>query len=392
LEAIILCGYESGQQKDFTMTALHLSSSVPTIRPRAQILRHFTPNWFATTMGTGILAVCLGQFPDMPAVHAAGQALWLANIGLFAVLTCLYAGKWLLHPGAAMRAFDHPVVSMFFGCIPMGLATIVNGFLIFGPPLFGDAAVTIATHLWWIDAILAVLAGLAIPLVMFTRQAHAIEHMSAVWLLPIVASEVAAASGGLLVPHLTEGAQLPVLFASLMLWSCSVPLALGILVILFLRMALHKLPPAGMAATSFLALGPVGTGSLGLILFSVNGEHALAANGLGALAPAFSGAALLGAVLLWGYGLWWLGLAVAITINHLRQGLPFNLGWWGYTFPIGVYAVATLRLSGTFPLPVLAGFGEVLVAALVSIWIVVAIRTSCGAYNGSLFVDPSLET
>ncbi|MBB3595596.1 C4-dicarboxylate transporter/malic acid transport protein [Rhizobium sp. BK529] len=373
------------------MTVLPLSPSVPIARPQARVLRHFTPNWFATTMGTGILAVCLGQFPDLPMVRAAGEVLWLANMGLFIVLTCTYAGKWLLHPGAALRAFDHPVVSMFFGCIPMGLATIINGFLIFGPSLFGAAAVAIAAELWWVDAALAVLAGLAIPLVMFTRQQHAIEHMSAIWLLPIVASEVAAASGGLLVPHLATGEQLPVLFASFVLWSCSVPLALGILVILFLRMALHKLPPAGMAATSFLALGPIGTGALGLALFAINGGQALTAGGLGALVPAISGAAVFGAVLLWGYGLWWLGLAVGITINHLRQGLPFNLGWWGYTFPIGVYAVATLRLSSIFPLPALTGFGEILVAALAAIWIVVAIRTSRGAYNGSLFVDPSLE-
>jgi len=374
------------------MTVLQFSQSVPTVHTRGRILRHFTPNWFATTMGTGILAVCLAQFPGVPALHTAGEALWLANIALFAVLTSVYAGKWLLHPGAALRAFDHPVVSMFFGCIPMGLATIVNGFLIFGPSLFGDTAVTIAAHLWWADAALAVLAGLAIPLVMFTRQQHAIEHMSAIWLLPIVASEVAAASGGLLLPHLAEDAQLPVLFVSFMLWSCSVPLALGILVILFLRMALHKLPPASMAATSFLALGPVGTGALGLALFSANGGQALVASGLGQLAPAISGAALLGALLLWGYGLWWLGLAVAITINHLRRGLPFNLGWWGYTFPIGVYAVATLRLSSIFPLPALTVFGEVLVVALAAVWVVVVVRTSRGAYNGSLFVDPSLES
>jgi tellurite resistance protein TehA-like permease len=157
-------------------------------------------------------------------------------------------------------------------------------------------------------------------------------------------------------------------------------------------MALHKLPPASMAATSFLALGPVGTGALGLALFSANGGQALVASGLGQLAPAISGAALLGALLLWGYGLWWLGLAVAITINHLRRGLPFNLGWWGYTFPIGVYAVATLRLSSIFPLPALTVFGEVLVVALAAVWVVVVVRTSRGAYNGSLFVDPSLES
>jgi tellurite resistance protein TehA-like permease len=33
---------------------------------------------------------------------------------------------------------------------------------------------------------------------MFTRQEHSIDQMTAVWLLPVVAAEVAAASGGLL--------------------------------------------------------------------------------------------------------------------------------------------------------------------------------------------------
>lgn len=374
------------------MTVLHVPNHPAiAIRPRRQVLRHFTPNWFAATMGTGIFSICLGQFPHLRILFAVGQGLWLANIGLFAVLSCLYAGKWLLHPRAALLAFDHPVMSMFFGCIPMGLATIVNGFVIFGIPAFGTIAVSIAETLWWWDASLAVLAGLAVPFVMFTRQQHAIEHMSAVWLLPVVASEVAAASGGLLLPHLAGEVQFGVLFASYLLWASSVPLALGILVILFLRMALHKLPPASMAATSFLALGPIGTGALGLMLLAVNGGPVLAENGLAAFAPAISGAALLGAVLLWGYGFWWLGMAVVITLRYLLKGLPFNLGWWGYTFPLGVYAAATLRLSALFPLPALAFFAEVLVAMLAIIWIVVATRSCLGAADGSLFVDPSLE-
>jgi tellurite resistance protein TehA-like permease len=170
-----------------------------------------------------------------------------------------------------------------------------------------------------------------------------------------------------------------------------VPLALGILVILFLRMALHKLPPAGMAATSFLALGPIGTGAFGLALFTANGPVVLEANGLGAFAPAMSGASLLGAVLLWGYGLWWLALAVAIILRQIRQGMPFNLGWWGFTFPIGVYAVATLRLGQLLHFAPLGVFGAVLIAALSAIWILVALKTLAGALYGTLFVDPSLE-
>jgi len=369
--------------------------SVPGIRPTPSEghwrILHFTPNWFAATMGTGIFAICLAQFPNAPALSIFGEVLWLANIVLFASLSALYASKWILYPRDALRVFAHPVVSMFFGCVPMGLATIINGTVIFGAAWFGQGAISVAVGLWWFDAALAVLSGLAIPFAMVTRQTHVLEEMSAVWLLPVVACEVTAASGGLLLPHIPgAGDQMTVLFASYVLWAASVPLALGLLSVLFLRMVLHKLPPASMASTAFLSLGPIGTGALGLILFALNGNAVLAANGLGLFAGAMSGAAFLGAILLWAYGLWWLGMALAITARYVANGLPFNLGWWGYTFPIGVYAVATLRLAAAVHFPALAMLGAVLVIVLAAIWIVVAVRTCFGAVDGTLFVDPSL--
>jgi tellurite resistance protein TehA-like permease len=226
---------------------------------------------------------------------------------------------------------------------------------------------------------------------MFTRQAHSLEQMTAAWLLPVVACEVAAVSAGLLAPHLAAGPdQLQVLVAGDLLWALSVPLALGMLVILFLRMASHKLPPAAMAATNWLALGPIGTGALGLLVLGGATPAIFAANGLGELGIAIKGASLLGGLLLWGYGLWWLAMAVMITLRYLRQGLPFNLGWWGYTFPLGVYAVATLRLAGQLPIPALTVMGQGLVAALAAIWLLVMARTLAGAWRGELFHAPCL--
>jgi tellurite resistance protein TehA-like permease len=95
---------------------------------------------------------------------------------------------------------------MFIGTIPMGLATIINGFLAFGVTRWGHAAVAVAEVLWWIDVGMSLACGVFIPYLMFTRQQHRIDQMTAVWLLPVVAAEVAAASAGLLVPHLQGGA------------------------------------------------------------------------------------------------------------------------------------------------------------------------------------------
>jgi len=171
-----------------------------------------------------------------------------------------------------------------------------------------------------------------------------------------------------------------------------VPLALGVLGILFLRLALHKLPPAGMAASSWLALGPIATGALGLLVLGQAAPAVLAANGLGALGPAAQGLGVVGGLALWAYGLWWLAMAALITARYLRGGgLPFNIGWWGYTFPLGVFAVATLRLARQLPIPALEALGEGLVAALAAVWLVVAARTVAGAWRGELFFAPCLS-
>jgi tellurite resistance protein TehA-like permease len=81
--------------------------------------------------------------------------------------------------GSCSRAkqadFGHSAVSMFFGAIPMGLATIINGFVVFGIPNWGMAAMAIAESLWWLDMAMAVVCGVSIPYLMFTRQDHSIE-------------------------------------------------------------------------------------------------------------------------------------------------------------------------------------------------------------------------
>ena len=59
-----------------------------------KIIRHFTPNWFTVTMGTGILALALNQFPlAIPGLRQVGAALWLANIGLFLLFSALYTAR-----------------------------------------------------------------------------------------------------------------------------------------------------------------------------------------------------------------------------------------------------------------------------------------------------------
>ncbi|MHC8306539.1 TDT family transporter [Pseudomonas sp. PB3P13] len=374
------------------MTYLSAFKPFADLQHPREVIRQFTPNWFAATMGTGVLALALAQLPlANRGLHAVAEALWLFNILLFATFTLLYAARWVFFFHEARRIFGHSTVSMFFGTIPMGLATLINGLLLFGLPRWGEGVIAVAQALWWLDVAMSLACGVLIPYLMFTRQEHSIDQMTAVWLLPVVAAEVAAASGGLLAPHLADAhSQFLMLVTSYVLWAFSLPVAFSILTILLLRMALHKLPPASMAASSWLALGPVGTGALGMLLLGADAPAIFAANGLPGIGEMAAGLGLIGGILLWGFGLWWMLIALLITLRYLRGGIPFNLGWWGFIFPLGVYALATLKLASTLGLTFFSVLGGVLVAVLALMWLIVARRTVQGAWCGELFVSPCL--
>jgi tellurite resistance protein TehA-like permease len=48
-------------------------------------------------------------------------------------------------------------------------------------------------------------------------------------------------------------------------------------------------------------------------------------------------------LIIWGFGLLWFFFAL-VSIYRSRP-LPFNMGWWGFTFPLGVYAACTIQIG-----------------------------------------------
>lgn len=360
-------------------------------RPQ-EVVRQFTPNWFTATMGTGILALMLAQFPfHVPGLLAISMGLWVANMLLFAVFSVLFVARGIFFPDAFARMLTHSVQSMFLGAIPMGLATIVNGFIAFGLPAMGERALQIAYPLWWVDAGLAVLSGWLVPYLMFTDQEHSIDKMTAVWLLPIVPAEVAAASGGLIAPHVAPHVAALIIVAGAILWALSVPLAMGVLVILFMRLALHSLPSRDMAVSGWLTLGPLGTGALAMILLGDAAARALAGTALAPIAAAVHGFGVAVGLLLWGYGAWWWVMAILMTLHHAKRDLPFNMGWWAFTFPLGVYTAATFALARETGSAFFTYAGALFVVLLAVLWALVMARTLHGGWHGYLFHAPCLS-
>jgi C4-dicarboxylate transporter/malic acid transport protein len=356
-----------------------------------QMIRQFTPNWFAMTMGTGIVFLILLAVPiEIPARKQIAITLWTVDSMLFGSFVALFVARLIRCPQTIRPLLDHPVQSMFLGTIPMGLIPIVNGLAIFGPDLFGRAALDAAHMLWWVDAALAVFFACLVPYRMFTSQQHSAEQITAVWLLPLVAPEVTASSAGVLAPHLSHGAAQLMVATGYVLWAISVPLAFSVLTIVFLRLALHKLPHRDMAASSWLTLGPIGTGSLGLLLLGQAAPALFVGTTLVDAASMARDFGLLAGLLLWG-GIWWLLMAVILTVRYAREGMTFNLGWWGFTFPIGAYTSATFALYRLTAFAPFAVIGTLLTLVLPGFWLLVVTHTINGMWKGNLFHAPCLR-
>lgn len=359
-------------------------------RPQ-EMVRQFTPNWFAMTMGTGIVyLILLALPPQLPGQASLAKSLWIIDSALFAIFSVLFVSRLVFYRETVVPMLDHPVQSMFLGAIPMGLIPIVNGLTIFGPSLFGPSALSVAQCLWWGDAFLAVLIACLVPYRMFTSQKHSVEQITAVWLLPIVAPEVTASSAGVLAPHMPPGTAQLLVATGYVLWAISVPLAFSILTVVFLRLALHKLPHRDMAAASWLTLGPIGTGSLGMMLLGQAAPTAFADSPLAHYANMARDIGLFGGLLLWGVGVWWFIIAVVLTLRYQREGMTFNMGWWGFTFPIGVYTSATFTLFRLTQFRPFALIGTVLATALFCFWLLVVSKTLIGMWRGNLFQAPCL--
>ncbi|TRX72969.1 TDT family transporter [Pseudomonas mangiferae] len=354
-------------------------------------VRHFTPSWFAMTMGTGVLALVLANLPGgLPGQQALAEALWWLASLLFLLFGGLFAARLLLFRDTLAPMLLHPVQSMFLGAIPMGLATLIGGLLRFGAPRWGGAVYELAHSLWWLDAALACGSALLVPYLMFTRQAHALETLTAVWLLPIVAPEVAAGTSGLLAPHLDAGSARAILAAGYVMWGLSLSLAFSLVTLVLLRLALHKLPDTDFAATSWLPLGPLATGCLGLLLMGQGAPAAFAGTPLQGAAQLARDIGLVGGLALWGAGFWWLAIASLFTMRYIRQRMVFNLGWWGFTFPLGAFTLATLELHRLTGLAAFAWLGGFLGLQLAAVWTLVMSRTLRGIWHGELFRAPCL--
>ena len=83
------------------------------------VAREFGPNWFATVMGTGIVAVAGAQLPvHVPGLRVFATVVWVLASLLLIGLIAGWAVHWARHPARVRGYAADPVMAQFWGAPP----------------------------------------------------------------------------------------------------------------------------------------------------------------------------------------------------------------------------------------------------------------------------------
>jgi C4-dicarboxylate transporter/malic acid transport protein len=350
----------------------------------AAIVRGFHPGWFAAVMGTGIVGVAAYLNPGNQSglhhtAHVIGVAFVLLSWLLAIAIAIPYLIRLIRHRDAAAADLRHPIIGALYATLPAAILVLAVATAAVGGSLLpAHTVVVIVAVLTAIGAPLALAAGVLFAYTLFSSDGVAGESVNGGWFIPPVVAIIIPLALIPLLPHVSPADGRLLLLAGYAALGIGLLLFLLIAAVLFGRLIFHPLPPAQLAPSLWIGLGPIGVGSLALLRLAAAGHSFW-----GASAAAVQTVSQLTAAVLWGLGIWWLAIATALLIRYLRNGgLPFSVGLWAFTFPLGAYTVATLGLARSWHSTPLEWVGAMLFLTLVGFWVLVTTRTLRAIHTG----------
>ena len=354
---------------------------------RATAARHLGPNWYASVMGTAIVATAGAGLPgDMPGLRTACAAVWALSLAMLVALLAGRALHWRYHRDQARADLLDPGMAPFYGCLSMALLAVGGSTLVVGENLIGtEAAVALDAVLFTAGTAIGLTVAVAAPYLMVVRRRFDLGQATPVWLLPLVAPMVSAALGPLLVPHLPPGqAQETLLLGCFAMFGLSLLATFVMLPVIFARLITAGPLPLALTPALFLVLGPLGQSTTAVGKFADFAPGVVPApydQGFGSLAVLYG-------VPVMGFALLWLAVAGAMVLRARRRGMRFAMTWWAFTFPVGTCVTGAEALARHTGLAAYDWLAVALYALLVAAWSVAAVGTARGLVSGELLAGP----
>ena len=333
------------------------------------IVKAFAPGWPAAVMGTGAFSLATLHFShQVPVLKGLAWGLHWFNLVLFALISVPWLLRWVIAWPAVANTFRHPVAANFYPSYAISLLVLAGQLRAFG----GHESLALVA--WWLGVVLLFSLTLAVLLSIFQGEHVNLDHISPGIFIPPVGMVVIPIAGAPLLAAQPEALRDLALTINGIGLGSGIFMYSALLALAFHRFYVHKRLPPMMAPTFWINLAPVGVTVVSIL------NMVAATPFSGDRAPY-----LMVTFLLWGFGAFWLVLAMLFTWSVRKTApLPFSLAWWAFTFPIGAFTLGSQRLSEVTGLTTPLAFAWLAWALLAGIWTLTLLKTIGGVISGKL--------
>jgi tellurite resistance protein TehA-like permease len=204
-------------------------------------------------------------------------------------------------------------------------------------------SVAIGTILLAVAAVLWLILTYAIfSTFMITRRKPSLaEGINGGWLLAVVATQSITVLLALLSPHWQQPLRMHANFLALSMWLWGGMLYIWIVSLIFYRYTFFEFSPSDLAPPYWINMGAMAISVLAGSLLISNTPDAPFLRSLRPFLEGFT-------VFYWATGTWWIPIIAILGVwRYVYRRLPFTYDplYWGAVFPLGMYAVATYRMS-----------------------------------------------
>ncbi len=325
------------------------------------------PGYFALVMATGIISNALFNEGS----HGLSDMMFAMNVLAYPSLVALTVARAIRHPRAMWADLINPrLVFAFFTLVAasdvLGVGVHLRGFA------------TAALWLWLFGLVAWVaLIYFSFGVLTFLNTAHGANVVHGGWLIAIVGTESLVILGAFVAPE--TGGFAPSVFVLIhMLWG----IGLGLYAI-FVTLFAYRV--------FFFDVGP---DDITPLLWVVMGAAAISANAgstliltdsglpfLQAMRPFMDGVALI----MWAWATWWIPLLLLFGIwKHgvCRVPITYTPMLWSLVFPLGMYALASLRLSLAADFAPLRAISQAMVWVSLAVWAATLAGLLVAAWRG----------
>lgn len=334
------------------------------------IIRSFAPGWFASIMGTGMLAIlCLSLSSHWSWLRGIAQTLHFLNLTLFLILLVPWILRWVLYPSMAWATIKHPVQANFYATFSIALLVLAAQGLAF------NNDIGLVSVVWWSGTVLAYVFSFVILYHVFIDDTVTPEHINPAQFMPAVGLVVIPISGGPLLAHMQGPLKELALLLNVFGLGAGILLYLGLFALMVHKNYLHK-PLFGMLTpTLWIQISPIS-------IIPVSLMNLLPYLNIGSDFGFFK----IFALLCLGAGLWWLIICIMITITAYRKKLlSYALTWWAFIFPLGALANLCLRISNEVGYSLIYHIGIFVIILMAILWLITLYKTLSAVLRGTIF-------